>query len=75
MTTQDAGRLLQRRAEPGLPLVSIGLIGQRGRQAFVALADSGLNAPADWAGRTVGFKGAPATRPVCPAGGQRPDGQ
>ncbi|WP_420628170.1 ABC transporter substrate-binding protein [Candidatus Leptofilum sp.] len=59
VTTQDAAVLLQRRADPGLPLVSIGLIGQRGQQAFVALADSGINAPADWAGHSVGFKGTP----------------
>ncbi len=59
VTTQDAAVLLQRRADPGLPLVSIGLIGQRGQQAFVALADSGLNTPADWAGHSVGFKGTP----------------
>ncbi|GJM42926.1 MAG: nitrate ABC transporter substrate-binding protein [Ardenticatenaceae bacterium] len=59
VTTQDAAVLLQRRADPGLPLVSIGLIGQRGQQAFVALADSGLASPADWIGHTVGFKGTP----------------
>jgi ABC-type nitrate/sulfonate/bicarbonate transport system substrate-binding protein len=59
VTTQDAAVLLQRRADPGLPLVSIGLIGQRGQQAFVALADSGLTTPADWAGHTIGFKGTP----------------
>jgi ABC-type nitrate/sulfonate/bicarbonate transport system substrate-binding protein len=59
VTTQDAAVLLQRRADPGLPLVSIGLIGQRGQQAFVALANSGLNTPADWAGHSVGFKGTP----------------
>jgi ABC-type nitrate/sulfonate/bicarbonate transport system substrate-binding protein len=59
VTTQDAAVLLQRRADPGLPLVSIGLIGQRGQQAFVALADSGLDTPADWSGHTVGFKGTP----------------
>ncbi|MAU00413.1 MAG: hypothetical protein CL608_24995 [Anaerolineaceae bacterium] len=59
VTTQDAAVLLQRRADPGLPLVSIGLIGQRGQQAFVALADSGLTSPADWAGHSVGFKGTP----------------
>lgn len=59
VTTQDAAVLLQRRADPGLPLVSIGLIGQRGQQAFVALANSGLASPADWAGHTVGFKGTP----------------
>ncbi|HSM57084.1 MAG TPA: ABC transporter substrate-binding protein [Candidatus Sulfomarinibacteraceae bacterium] len=55
--TGDAAVLLKRRAEPGLPLVSLGLIGQRGQQAFVALADAGIETPADWEGRTVGFKG------------------
>jgi ABC-type nitrate/sulfonate/bicarbonate transport system substrate-binding protein len=59
VTTQDAAVLLQRRADPGLPLVSIGLIGQHGQQAFVALADSGLASPADWAGHIIGFKGTP----------------
>jgi len=59
VTTQDAAVLLKRRADPGLPLVSIALIGQRGQQAFVALADSGIESPRDWAGRQVGYKGAP----------------
>ena len=59
VTTQDAAVMLQRRVDPGLPLVSIALIGQRGQQAFAALADSGMATPADWAGRTVGFKGTP----------------
>lgn len=59
ITTQDAAVLLQRRAAPGLPLVSLALIGQRGQQAFVALAESGLVTPADWVGHTIGFKGTP----------------
>ncbi len=59
VTTQDAAVLLKRRADPGLPLVSIGLIGQRGQQAFVALADSGIKSPQDWVGRKVGYKGTP----------------
>lgn len=59
VTTQDAAVLLERRADPGLPLVSIGLIGQRGQQAFVALEESGIESPADWAGRSVGYKGTP----------------
>lgn len=59
VTTQDAAVLLQRRADPGLPLVSLGLIGQRGQQAFVALADSGMQTPQDWEGKLVGFKGTP----------------
>lgn len=59
VTTQDAAVLLKRRADPGLPLVSIALIGQRGQQAFVALADSRLQTPQDWAGHKIGFKGTP----------------
>lgn len=59
VTTQDAAVLLQRRADPGLPLVSLGLIGQRGQQAFVALSESGIASPDDWEGRVVGFKGSP----------------
>lgn len=59
VTTQDAAVLLQRRADPGLPLVSIALIGQRGQQAYAALAGSGLRSPVDWEGRLVGYKGTP----------------
>lgn len=59
VTTQDAAVLLRRRADPGLPLVSMALIGQRGQQAYVALADSGMETPADWRDHTVGFKGTP----------------
>ncbi|MBN1266574.1 MAG: ABC transporter substrate-binding protein [Anaerolineales bacterium] len=59
VTTQDAAVMLQRRADPGIPLVSIALIGQRGQQAFAALKTSGLETPADWEGRLVGFKGTP----------------
>jgi ABC-type nitrate/sulfonate/bicarbonate transport system substrate-binding protein len=59
VTTQDAAVLLKRRADPGLPLVSIALVGQRGQQAFAALASSGLKTPVDWQGHTVGYKGTP----------------
>jgi ABC-type nitrate/sulfonate/bicarbonate transport system substrate-binding protein len=59
VTTQDAAVLLKRRADPGLPLVSIALIGQRGQQAFAALAASGLKTPVDWQGHLVGYKGTP----------------
>lgn len=59
VTTQDAAVLLKRRADPGLPLISIGLIGQRGQQAFVALAETGLDTPAAWRGHKIGFKGTP----------------
>jgi ABC-type nitrate/sulfonate/bicarbonate transport system substrate-binding protein len=60
VTTQDAAVLLKRRSDPGLPLVSIALIGQRGQQAYAALASSGMRSPKDWEGRMVGFKGTPA---------------
>jgi ABC-type nitrate/sulfonate/bicarbonate transport system substrate-binding protein len=59
ITTQDAAVLLKRRIDPGLPLVSIGLIGQQGQQAFIALADSGIRTLDDWRGRKIGFKGTP----------------
>ncbi|MEN8172490.1 MAG: ABC transporter substrate-binding protein, partial [Chloroflexota bacterium] len=59
VTTQDAAVLLKRRADPGLPLVSIALLGQRGQQAFVALRESGIETPKDWEGRLVGYKGTP----------------
>lgn len=59
VTTQDAAVLLQRRADPGLPLVSIGLVGQRGQQAFVALNDTGIRSVEDWRGRRIGYKGTP----------------
>lgn len=59
VTTQDAAVLLQRRADPGLPLVSIALVGQKGQQAFVALADSQIDSIKDWEGRLVGYRGTP----------------
>jgi ABC-type nitrate/sulfonate/bicarbonate transport system substrate-binding protein len=59
VTTQDAAVMLQRRADPGLPLVSIALLGQRGQQAFAALARSGMKTPKDWEGKIVGYKGTP----------------
>ena len=59
ITTQDAAVLLKRREEPGLPLVSIGLIGQQGQQAFVALRSSEINTIADWHGHKIGYKGTP----------------
>ncbi len=59
VTTMDAATVLQRRADPGLPVVSIALIGQRGQQAFAALKQSGLQTPKDWEGKTVGYKGTP----------------
>ena len=57
VTTQDVAVLLKRRADPGLPLVSLALIGQRGQQAFAALTSSGMETPQDWAGHSLGYKG------------------
>lgn len=61
-STADATSLLERRAgDPPLPLISIALIGQRGQQGFAVLADSGIETPSDWAGKTAGYKGAQVT--------------
>ena len=38
-TTADAANVLQRIADPGLPLVAIALIGQTGQQGWVTLRD------------------------------------
>ena len=55
--TADAAQVLRRRAEdPVLPLLAIALIGQTGQQGWVSLADSGINEPKDWVGKTVGFR-------------------
>jgi ABC-type nitrate/sulfonate/bicarbonate transport system substrate-binding protein len=59
VTTQDAAVLLKRRSDPGLPLVSIALVGQRGQQAFAALKSSGIESLEDWQNKLVGFKGTP----------------
>ncbi len=59
VTTQDAAVMLQRRADPGLPLVAFALLGQKGQQAFAALQSSGIRSVKDWEGRTVGYKGTP----------------
>lgn len=59
VTTQDAAVLLKRRADPGLPIVSFALLGQRGQQAFAALSSAGLQTPKDWEGLLVGYKGTP----------------
>ncbi len=55
-TTVDGNSVLQRRADPGLPIVAIALFGQRGQQAFLALSDSGISTPKDWEGKTFGYK-------------------
>ena len=54
-TTGTGAQLLRRRAD-GLPLRAVALFGQRGDQGFVVRADSGIETPADFEGRSVGFK-------------------
>ena len=56
ITTAAAGSVLKRRADPGVPIRAIALFGQRGQQTFIALADSGIDRPRDWEGRTVGYR-------------------
>ncbi|HJM89205.1 MAG TPA: ABC transporter substrate-binding protein [Dehalococcoidia bacterium] len=55
-TTATASQALRRRADE-LPVRSVALFGQRGDQGYVVMADSGIEGPADFAGRSVGFKG------------------
>src|SRR5690606_3030926 len=45
-----------RRGEEGLPVRAIALFGQRGDQGYVARADSGIEEPSDFRGRSIGFK-------------------
>jgi len=54
--TGDAAQVLRRRAETGIPIVAVALVGQTGQQGWVSLADSGIDAPTDWVGKTVGFR-------------------
>jgi ABC-type nitrate/sulfonate/bicarbonate transport system substrate-binding protein len=54
--TADAAQVLRHRAETDIPIVAIALIGQTGQQGWVALADSGIEDPTDWVGKTVGFR-------------------
>jgi len=57
VTTQPTSELLQRRADPGAPLVAIALFGQTGDLGYAVRADSGIASPADFRGKIVGFKG------------------
>lgn len=56
VTTLPASELLQRRADPGAPLVAVALFGQRGDLGYAVLEESGIETPRDFAGKTVGFK-------------------
>lgn len=55
VTTGTAAQAV-RRVEEGLPVVAVALFGQRGDQGYVASEASGITSPADFAGRSVGFK-------------------
>jgi ABC-type nitrate/sulfonate/bicarbonate transport system substrate-binding protein len=55
-TTAAATSVLKRRSDPGAPIVAIALFGQQGEQAYMALAESGINDLADWEGKTFGYK-------------------
>ena len=54
-TTGTAAQSLRQYAE-GLPLRAIALFGQRGDQGFVTRVGSGIRSPAEFRGRSVGFK-------------------
>lgn len=57
-STADATALLEKwTSDPVIEVVSLALIGQTGQQGFAVLADSGIETPADWAGKTAGYKG------------------
>jgi ABC-type nitrate/sulfonate/bicarbonate transport system substrate-binding protein len=55
-TTAAATSVLKRRSDPGAPIVAFALFGQQGEQAYMALADSGINSLSDWEGKTFGYK-------------------
>lgn len=59
-STTVASTILKNVAKPGLPLEAIALFGQRGDTVLVALADSGIDSPKDFEGKTVGYKVFPA---------------
>jgi ABC-type nitrate/sulfonate/bicarbonate transport system substrate-binding protein len=62
ITTADAAVVLERRSgDPPVPLVAVALIGQTGQQGFAVLADSGIQTPKDWEGKTFGYKGSQPT--------------
>ena len=57
ITTLPASEMMQLRADSDAPLVAVMLFGQRGDFGYVVLEASGIESPADFAGRLVGFKG------------------
>lgn len=75
ITTADAAIVLQRRADAALPIVAVALIGQQGQQGWVSLAGSGIDTPADWAGKRVGYRNTvpPDLLAILDANGVDPD--
>jgi ABC-type nitrate/sulfonate/bicarbonate transport system substrate-binding protein len=59
-STTVASTVLKNVAKPGLPLEAIALFGQRGDTVLAALANSGIETPKDFEGKTVGYKVFPA---------------
>lgn len=57
VTTLPAAEMLQVRAESGAPFVAVMLFGQRGDFGYAVLESSGIESPADFAGKIVGTKG------------------
>ena len=61
-STADAATVIERAGDdPPLGIVAVALIGQRGQQGFAVRADSGIETPADWAGKRAGYKGTQPT--------------
>lgn len=56
VTTDPGDTILGRRADQGVPLVSIAVLGQRSQDAYAVLASSDIHSPKDWEGHTVGYK-------------------
>ncbi len=55
-TTANAESVLKQIADADAPITAVALIGQKSEQAYAVLADSGINSPKGWEGRTVGYK-------------------
>lgn len=58
--TTVASTILKQRATSNVPIESVALFGQRGDTVLAVLADSGINSPKDFEGKTVGYKSFPA---------------
>ncbi len=58
--TTVASTILKQRATSGVPVQAVALFGQRGDTVLAVLADSGINSPKDFEGKTVGYKVFPA---------------